>query len=418
MSENKEISFRIWVIAHLQKTTMNQGELATRIGLSHSAVSELINNSRGRLDGKPARQHVLRMILCFHQDGVLTTVGDANMGLTLANKDKLRLGLTDLDNDLLEMLEQNVTDDNKGVLSHQNKGVRRSPMLTQQHILILILVSFGFMAVFWLTRQIISTGDPIVSTESAILSDENDLASSPTPKLTLTEATGEIFSAESQITTPVKTAEEISLLQHSYWNDFSQYEAGSSPHDWNKLGSTSTIEPIIVEAQEEGRNFHVLKIPGLSEQPVDFDFILDGLTLQSAYTVTTKLQFNSEPADRAGIVIGWTPQGDIIRVQANIFWNHIDVWEIFEGALYKRTTSDSVLVVDVNKDYWLQVHGFKNSDDENQITVSWSTNGNDFIPILTLADVAHLDGQVGLTTSGPNLPDVYFDDFQVEYYGE
>jgi len=216
---------------------------------------------------------------------------------------------------------------------------------------------------------------------------------------------------QDEILSEFKAFESLEVLL----DNFDGYEMGEMPGNWKQYGGATSITPTVERFDEGGSVYNVLSFPELRRQSVSKDVVHNGLMIKSPYMVTVKLRFKSEPSDRAGFVIAWNNRGNLIRVQTNLYWNHIEFWEYFSSELQGRVKSTIETVIERDTDYWLRVVANEPEPDQKVVSAYWSTDGTAFVPVLRVTGVAHLTGRVGLSTSGPSLPYVHFTDFEVRY---
>lgn len=190
--------------------------------------------------------------------------------------------------------------------------------------------------------------------------------------------------------------------------NFQQAAIGNVPKVWGKYGGAN-ITPTIQLSKGTGRTKQVLEFPKLRDEYANKDLIYKSLRLIPPYEIKTQLAFQNEPADRAGIVLGWQNRSQLIRIQANLYWNHVSYWEKGNGMTTQRHTVQLPEVIEVGTPYWLAVQTGINHNEERFVIVSWAANEQELVPIMSIQNVQHpLTGYVGLSTSGPNLPHVHF----------
>ena len=195
--------------------------------------------------------------------------------------------------------------------------------------------------------------------------------------------------------------------------DFQQATIGRTPESWGTYGGAD-ITPTIKKIEVGEKERQVLDFPSLANEHVNKDLIYKSLQLSPPYEIKTQLTFQNEPADRAGLVIGWQNRSQLIRFQANLYWNHLSYWEKVSHLPTQRYSVQIPDVIEVGTPYWLTVQAGIDKSQKRFIIVSWATNEQDFVPIMAIQNVQHpLTGYVGLSTSGPNLPHVHFHTFQI-----
>ncbi len=195
--------------------------------------------------------------------------------------------------------------------------------------------------------------------------------------------------------------------------DFPPATIGRMPKTWGEYGGAN-ITPTIQLIEITGCTKQVINFPKLSDKQANKDLIYKPVQLSPPYEIKTQLIFQNEPADRAGIVIGWNNRSQLIRIQANLYWNHLSYWEKVSNLPTQRHTVQIPDVIEVGKPNWLSVKTGINNNQERFVIVSWAENEHDLAPFMVVQNVQHpLTGYVGLSTSGPNLPHVHFHTFQI-----
>lgn len=204
----------------------------------------------------------------------------------------------------------------------------------------------------------------------------------------------------------------------TYFDDFSSDTLGHPPAGYLLRGASGAA-PTVQEAGGTGPAYHLLNFPYVGGQYWDSWALKDGLTLQAPYVVKVKLKFKTS-GDRGGLTIAWNDTNwDRIDTQPNIYWQDVEFRITYTGSIPSSpvVTGSALnpggLPMQVKTDYWLQIVATSNGPGQGQVIVSWSTDGNTFTPIVTATGLADVTGLTGLGTAGPNLPNVFFDDFQV-----
>ena len=204
-------------------------------------------------------------------------------------------------------------------------------------------------------------------------------------------------------------------------DDFSSYSAGSVPSSW-LLRGTNGMSPAISEIGGSGPSHRVLSFPAVSNQLWDRWAINSHALTGVTYTTTVELDFASNTSDRAGLTVGWDDASlNRIDVQANAYWDDIEFHSHGLGSNYTVTGSGAKhggLKIQPNTKYWLRAHASKLANGNGQIVVSWSTDGSHFSTVMTIQGPALggdvLKGMVGVGTAGPNMPQVWFDNFSLK----
>jgi len=201
-------------------------------------------------------------------------------------------------------------------------------------------------------------------------------------------------------------------------DDFGSYGAGSVPSAW-MLRGTNGMSPEIDDVG--GGNGHVLQFPGVSGQYWDRWAIKNGFATDSTFTETVELHFTNSVADRAGLTLAWDDATwHRIDIQPNVYWDNIEFRTTGFGSNLTVTGSAvnrGGLTINAGANYWLRVKTSTPNDDDGKIVVSWSTDGSSFTDVLTAEGPSLsgrlMQGEVGVGTAGPNMPQVWFDNLTV-----
>ena len=201
----------------------------------------------------------------------------------------------------------------------------------------------------------------------------------------------------------------------TYFDDFSSYTPGLPPTGWLQR-STPTITPTVQEVGGTGPAYRLVNFPEVPSQYWDKWLLKDSLVLSSSYTVTVKLNFQTG-GDRAGLTIAWEDDTwNRVDIQPNIFWNDIEFRPTYVGPIVPNvviTYFVRYIPIDGYTDYWLRAVANDFGPGKGQVIVYWSTDGDTFSPVLIATGLANLTGLAGISTAGPSLPHMYFDDFSV-----
>ena len=204
----------------------------------------------------------------------------------------------------------------------------------------------------------------------------------------------------------------------TYFDDFSSYTPGQPPTGYLLRGASGVV-PTVQEVGGTGPAYRLLSFPYVGGQYWDSWALKDGLTLQAPYVVTVKLNFQTS-GDRGGLTIAWNDTNwDRIDIQPNIYWQDVEFRITYTGpnpsspVVTGAALTPGGLPMQVGTDYWLQVAATSNGPGQGQVIVSWSTDGTNFTPIVTATGLADVSGLAGMGTAGPNLPNTFFDDFQI-----
>jgi hypothetical protein len=201
-----------------------------------------------------------------------------------------------------------------------------------------------------------------------------------------------------------------------YSADFERNATGSPPAGW-ALRGTNGITPVV----RAGNGGRVLAFPPVSGESWDRWALKDRLDLQGDFTITVKLRFADDVADRAGLTLGWKDATwDRIDIQPNVFWDNVE-FRATAAAGQAITLSGSGLPrgglrIDAGVDYWLRVK-YHALADGGELAIYWSTDDARFTKIATATGASlterAVSGLAGVGTAGPNMPAVWFDDFEV-----
>ena len=200
-----------------------------------------------------------------------------------------------------------------------------------------------------------------------------------------------------------------------YHDDFSSYQVGQLPARWVSRGEQS-LNPTIVQMTDKEPMRQALHFPEVSWQYWDKWLLKDTLTLSNSYTVTAKLNFQTKVADRAGITIAWNDANwDRIDVQPNAYNDDIEFRVKYSGPLPSNVKVEKLAGISVvaDTDYWLRVSAKDNGASNGTVMVYWSTDGTTYQLILLADGLASISGWAGVSTAGPHLPSVFFEDFSV-----
>lgn len=207
----------------------------------------------------------------------------------------------------------------------------------------------------------------------------------------------------------------------TFFDDFSADTPGLPPSGY-LLRGTQMITPTVQQVGGSGPAYNVLTFPDVPWLYDNKWAIKDGLAVAAPYTTTVKLNFQESVADRAGLTLAWNDaSGDHIDIQPNIFWQDIEFRVSYSGPytsnlqLSGPATHSGGLSFTAQTDYWLRTAATSGGPGQGQVVVYWSSDDITFTPVLTATGLADVSGLVGLGTAGPHLPNVNFDDFEVDY---
>ena len=208
----------------------------------------------------------------------------------------------------------------------------------------------------------------------------------------------------------------VANYAYSLFDDFSSYKMGLPPTGWLIRGEES-ISPIIEEVGGSGPQYQVVSFPEVPWEYWDKWLLRPSPVFSHSYEIIVKLKFLNEVADRAGITIAWDDDNwNRIDIQPNVYWDDIEFRITYNGPIVANPIITNVgnISIAASKEYWLRVVAQDNGPGLGQVTVYWSIDGISYDPVVIAKGLANLTGLVGVSTAGPHLPNVIFDDFQVE----
>jgi regulation of enolase protein 1 (concanavalin A-like superfamily) len=203
----------------------------------------------------------------------------------------------------------------------------------------------------------------------------------------------------------------------TYFDDFSSYPPGQPPAGWLLRGSAETITPTIQEVGGSGPDYRQVFFPEVLWEYWDKWMIKDDLYLTGSYTVTVKMNFQTEMADRAGLTIAWDDaHWNRLDIQPNVYWDDIEFRITYIGPITYTywATWEQYIPIDAFTDYWLRVEATDFGPGHGQAIISWSTDDITFRQVITATGLPEVAGRVGISTAGPHMPPVFFDDFTVK----
>jgi len=198
-----------------------------------------------------------------------------------------------------------------------------------------------------------------------------------------------------------------------FQDDFNSYPSNLPPQGWIMRGEQS-VNPLIIETSDRANKAVLF-------QEVQWEYwdkwlLRENLVLLGSYSVTTKLVFNNDVADRAGITIAWNEENwNRIDIQPNVYTDQIEFRQTYVGNISSNTVVNQVGSIQINSDetYWIRVDAKNLGPGQGEVTVLWSTDGVSFQPVIVAKGIPNLSGLVGISTAGPHMPEVVFDDFLV-----
>ncbi len=129
------------------------------------------------------------------------------------------------------------------------------------------------------------------------------------------------------------------------------------------------------------------------------------------------MNFQNSIADRAGITIAWNDSNwNHIDIQPNVYGDEIEFRLSYTGPIVYQLIINKLANITINgyTNYWLMVSAQDNGPGLGIVDVYWSTDNTNFTPILHVTGIPTLTGLVGMSTAGPHLPHMHFDDFTIQ----
>jgi hypothetical protein len=203
----------------------------------------------------------------------------------------------------------------------------------------------------------------------------------------------------------------------AYYDDFSSYPIGASPSGWLVQGGADIV-PTVEERGGRGKDFRVVCFLEVPWQYKNKWLIRDNLMLAQAYVITARLNFQTKIADRAGVTFAWNPvNSDHVDVQANIYWQRIEVEVAYSGSAPSGVVVASTRHLDIKafSNYWLKIVAKDFGPGRGQVQVYWSEDGIAFEQAVLVTGLPDLTGFAGLSTAGPHLPPTHFAEFHTQW---
>jgi len=201
-----------------------------------------------------------------------------------------------------------------------------------------------------------------------------------------------------------------------YFDDFSSYPVGFPPSGWIERGTTG-ISPTVIEVGGTGPDYRLVNFPEVSWEYWDKWLLYPSLTLSSSYVVQVKKRFNNSIADRAGLTIAWNDSNwNRIDIQPNVYGDDIEFRVSYTGPNPSKIVINTLasIIIDSYVNYWLKVVAYYPEPGLGQVDVYWSSDNINFVHVLNVTGLPDLTGIVGISTAGPHLPNMYFDDFAID----
>jgi len=211
------------------------------------------------------------------------------------------------------------------------------------------------------------------------------------------------------------SAQPALAAEATYFDDFSSYTPGSPPTGWLLRGADQ-VTPTVQEVGGSGPAYRLVDFPEVPWQYWGRSLLKNGLIPHAPYTVTVKLNFRQKVADRAGLTIAWNEaNSNQIEIQPNVYGNDIEFRETYNGPIQSNPVVNSIGYIPISAfiNYWLRVAVKDDSPGQGQLSVLWSTDGTNFREVINATGLHDLRGLVRISTAGPHLPHMYFDDFSV-----
>lgn len=197
----------------------------------------------------------------------------------------------------------------------------------------------------------------------------------------------------------------------SYVDDFSKYPIGQPPNGWLLRGVTE-VTPTIEEVGGTGPTYRLVNFPEVPWQYWDKWLLKNGFIPSPNYTIKVKLNFQNNIADRAGLTIAWNDSdGTHIDIQPNVYGDEIEFRPMASPNLV--VTKYNPIVINGYTDYWLKVIVTDNGPNKGIADIYWSKDNVGYIHVLKATGLARVKGLVGISTAGPHLPHMHFDNFSV-----
>lgn len=202
--------------------------------------------------------------------------------------------------------------------------------------------------------------------------------------------------------------------------NFEKASLATIPSGWSPYGGLP--EPFKPNIKSISQQSNALVFPTIDIETINtnnfsgLDNILlyNNLNLVPPFTITSKLNFQTE-GDNAGIIIGWVDSNHCFRIEANIHNSVFEIWQNIPGKTEPlRMTGglEKTKKLLLQKDYWIRIIASKNQIGIKMydITIQFSEDGKnwDIVDDRQGLSGADLSGKIGLMTTGPHHPEVYF----------
>lgn len=221
------------------------------------------------------------------------------------------------------------------------------------------------------------------------------------------------------VTVPPDANGQDFKINLNYRNDFSEETTGEVPTDFMIQGDGSTL-PIVQEIGGSGDEFKAVELDATHQPAGDLWLLRDQLEINDAYQVMVKMSFSDSESGSAGLVLGWDEiSKDHLDIRVDntenvILFTSIDT---FPGssepiAEFSAETGE----INSNTPYWLRVTAEYSGIQDGKLKIEWSTNGADFIEVMSIYHVRNISGFSGLSVSGDIHPQITFDDFSITRY--
>lgn len=216
------------------------------------------------------------------------------------------------------------------------------------------------------------------------------------------------------IDTNLSQAQSITSLD--FFDDFSAYTPGYPPTGYLQRMNGSAV-PTIEEIGGTGPDYRLVSFPEVSWQYWDSWLLKENVVASGNYEVTVKMNFQNAIADRAGLVLAWNDANwDRIDIQPNVYWDDIEFHNTYTGPIEYQIVITTLADITINAytDYWLRVVTQDDGPGNGVVDVFWSIDNVNFTHVLHVTGMPNLTGLVGMSSAGPHLPHVHFDEFSIK----
>jgi hypothetical protein len=194
-------------------------------------------------------------------------------------------------------------------------------------------------------------------------------------------------------------------------DSFAANQKGAYPAGWTRFGEVvSGVQ--IDEAGGQGEQYRVFSFPYVERRAGNIVSIYDRAVC-SQYVASVNVTFRRRVADSAGLAVAWEDEKNYITIFPNINWKNFTITDRVDGVeqVYLRS-GNSTLPIDPGVLYTLTVDVAPEGGG-SRLIASISGQGLTSERFIEYHRVGNMVGKVGIATGGPNPPDVYFDNFNV-----